>query len=232
MSAYSKFCPISIREIFYALKEILGQDHPLVRQLVWREFFYVLAYHFPQVFTQNFNEKYKDLQEQWYEDENDFYFNKWKNAQTGFPFVDAGMRELNATGWMHNRLRMVTANFLCKDLFINWKKGERYFAQILVDYDPCVNNGNWQWNAGTGVDPEKYGGPRIFNPWLQSEKFDSKVLYIKKWIPELKDVSAKHIHEWHKQYEKYPEVNYPKPLVDHAVQARKARTFYASFKKK
>lgn len=217
LSAVVKFLPVSIREVLWSIVDALGVGHPLVTQLLWRDFFYMIAYHFPEVFNESFNKKYKNIHKEWQLDKGNVLFEKWAKGKTGFPFVDAGMRELNATGWMHNRLRMVTAQFLCKDLLLDWRKGERYFAQKLIDYDPCVNNGNWQWNAGVGADPEKYGKPRIFNPWLQSKKFDPDARYIKKWIPELQNVPAAHIHAWDKKYVLYTQ-DYPAPLVDHAQQ--------------
>jgi deoxyribodipyrimidine photo-lyase len=138
--------------------------------------------------------------------------------------VDAGMRELNATGYMHNRARLITASFLIKTLLINWEDGEKYFSQHLTDYDPASNNGNWQWVASTGADSQPYF--RIFNPWSQSEKYDPDANYIKKWIPELKDVPAKAIHTWDAEYEKYAEINYPRPIVNYEEQRKKALTMY------
>lgn len=232
LSAVVKFLPVSIREVFWQIKEVLGADHPLITQLIWRDFFYTLAYHFPEVFTESFNPIYKKIDKGWQTDSGGARFKKWASGTTGFPFVDAGMRQLNATGWMHNRLRMVTANFLCKDLLLDWRKGERYFAQKLIDYDPCVNNGNWQWSAGVGADPEKYGKPRIFNPWLQSKKFDPKAAYIKKWIPELQHVPAAHIHAWDKKHILYGDIHYPAPMVDHAQQRDAVLKIFASYKNK
>lgn len=131
------------------------------------------------------------------------------------------MRELNQTGWMQNRLRMVVASFLVKDLHVSWRWGERYFAQHLLDYDPCVNNGNWQWAASTGCDAQPYF--RIFNPWLQQKKFDPDCRYIKTWLPELQPYSAKAIHNW----EKAPLAgDYPPPRVNHAEQSRRIKAQY------
>jgi len=134
------------------------------------------------------------------------------NGITGFPIVDAGMRELNNTGFMHNRVRMIVASFLTKDLHINWKLGERYFAKKLIDYDPCVNVGNWQWAASTGCDAQPWF--RIFNPWLQQKKYDPDCQYIKNWIPELSDFSCNEIHYWYKQSK--PKSSYPLPLLEHS----------------
>ena len=126
------------------------------------------------------------------------------------------MRQLNETGWMHNRLRMITAMFLTKDLFIDWRMGEKYFATKLVDYDPSSNNGGWQWCSSTGTDSQPYF--RVFNPWIQAKKYDKDCIYIKKWIPELKDVNNKDILDWDKKYK--TEV-YPKPIIDHSLESKK-----------
>jgi deoxyribodipyrimidine photo-lyase len=185
-------------------------DHALIRELYWRDFATHVAYHRPDVFEGNFNKKYDGLV--W--EENDLAFKKWCEGRTGFPIVDAGMRQLNTTGWMHNRVRMIVASFLTKDLRIDWRKGERYFAQRLVDYDPCVNNGSWQWAASTGYDAQPYF--RIFNPWTQQKNFDPEAEYIKRYIPELRDLSAKEIHALgDKQPDLFSSVEYPKPMVDH-----------------
>ena len=210
LSAALKFGCCSIREAYAAVSQQLGHEHPLLRQFYWRDFFSHIAYHYPHVFGHAFNRRYDALE--WNTDEAVFW--RWANGQTGFPIVDAGMRQLNATGLMHNRLRMITASFLVKDLHISWRWGERYFAQKLVDYDPCLNNGNWQWAASTGCDAQPYF--RIFNPWLQQKKFDPDCTYIKRWLPELSGYSAQHIHNWAQQPAGTP---YPAPMCDHAVQS-------------
>lgn len=143
---------------------------------------------------------------------------------TGFPIVDAGIREMNETGYMHNRARLITASFLIKTLLINWEDGEKYFSQQLTDYDPASNNGNWQWVASTGADSQPYF--RIFNPWSQSEKYDTDAEYIKKWIPELHSVPAKSIHKWNTEWEKYTENKYPSPIVDYEKQRKLALEMY------
>ena len=217
LSAHLKFGTCSVREVYYAITEELGSEHPLLRQLYWRDFFTHIAYHFPQAFGRPFLEKFANLK--W--DNNFDYFNAWADGKTGFPIVDAGMRELNATGFMHNRLRMIVASFLVKDLHISWRWGERYFAQHLIDYDPCVNNGNWQWAASTGCDAQPYF--RIFNPWLQQQKFDADCEYIYRWIPELKTFSPKIIHQWDK---KHSACNYPAPMIDHATESQKTKTWF------
>jgi len=217
LSAHIKFGTCSIREIYYAIVDQLGSEHPLLRQLYWRDFFTHIAFHFPGVFGHAFIEKFENVE--W--DNNPDYFQAWCEGKTGFPIVDAGMRELNATGFMHNRVRMITASFLVKDLHIDWRWGERYFARHLVDYDPCVNNGNWQWAASTGCDAQPYF--RIFNPWLQQQKFDPLCRYIYRWLPELQAVPVDSIHRWDK---KQIDCSYPAPIVEHARESRIAKERY------
>ncbi|MCE2982293.1 MAG: DNA photolyase family protein [Parachlamydia sp.] len=218
LSPHLKFNTCSVREVFHAIHEALGSEAELIRSLYWRDFFTLIAYRFPDVFEGAFRKKYNDIK--WTGGKE--AFQRWCDGQTGFPFVDAGMRELNATGFMHNRLRMITANFLIKDLHINWRWGEKYFAQRLIDYDPCVNNGNWQWCASTGCDAQPYF--RIFNPWSQSKKFDPDCLYIKKWVPELASFSSKTIHNWHLEIN--TQSSYPAPMIDHAAEAAAALGYY------
>lgn len=208
LSAYLKFGCISVREVAHAISESLGKHHTLIKQLYWRDFYMHIAYHSPYVFGQSFHKKYDSMW--WKNDKKDF--RAWCEGTTGFPIVDAGMRQLNTTGYMHNRVRMIVASFLTKDLHIDWRWGEKYFAQQLVDYDPALNNGNWQWSASTGCDAQPYF--RIFNPWLQQKKFDPDCTYIKTWIPELQDIEPKIIHNWFK--ESGPDIpDYPRPIVDH-----------------
>jgi len=218
LSAHLKFGTVSAREVYHAVKEHKA-DATLLKQLYWRDFFTYIAYHFPHVFGHAFVKKYEHVT--W--KENKQWFKQWCEGKTGFPIVDAGMRELNETGYMHNRVRMIVASFLTKDMHIDWRLGERYFAQHLVDYDPCVNNGNWQWSASTGADAQPYF--RIFNPWLQQKKFDADCQYIKTWVPELSDLSAREIHNWFKA--KAPHKGYPLPVLDHAVQAPKAKAMFS-----
>lgn len=224
LSAHNKFGTYSIREIFYALKKILGPHHSLLRQLYWRDFFTHIAYHFPHVFGHAFHEKFDSLE--W--ENNNKKFEAWCTGTTGFPIVDAGMRELNTTGFMHNRVRMVVASFLVKDLHIDWRWGERYFASQLIDYDPAVNNGNWQWSASTGCDAQPYF--RIFNPWLQQKKFDPECDYIKTWVPELKNIHAKKIHTWDKVCTT-EKATYPRPIVDHAQASKEALNLFKNLRK-
>jgi deoxyribodipyrimidine photo-lyase len=172
-------------------KAIQEKNETFWNELIWREFFMQILWHFPHTNTQSFKPKYDAIQ--WNNNEVDF--KNWCEGKTGYPFVDAGMRELNATGHMHNRVRMIVASFLCKHLLIDWRWGETYFAQKLLDYEQASNVGNWQWAAGSGVDAAPYF--RIFNPTEQIKKFDKDLKYIKKWVPELEDFS------------------YPQPIVEH-----------------
>ncbi|OQA36242.1 MAG: Deoxyribodipyrimidine photo-lyase [Candidatus Dependentiae bacterium ADurb.Bin331] len=223
LSAHLKFGTVSVRTVHNAMSKILGIQHPLLRQLYWRDFFTHVAYHSPFVFGHAFHKKYDSLP--WNPNKKDFM--RWCTGTTGFPIVDAGMRQLNATGFMHNRVRMIVASFLTKDLHIDWRLGEQYFAQQLVDYDPAVNNGNWQWSASTGCDAQPYF--RIFNPWLQQKKFDPTCSYIKKWVPELKKYSPEIIHAWQKQSTQHT-THYPSPMVDHQKESARAKTIYRNAK--
>jgi deoxyribodipyrimidine photo-lyase len=181
-------------------------------ELIWREFYYHILFHHPYVEHQAFIPKFRAIE--W--ENNDRLFDAWTNGLTGFPIVDAGMRQLNETGFMHNRVRMIVASFLTKDLLIDWKWGERYFMQTLLDGDLAPNNGGWQWAASTGCDPQPFF--RIFNPSLQSKRFDPEGQYIKKYIPELRKVEPKLLHTPEKMSVK----NYPKPVIDHSVQRLRA----------
>ncbi|HUZ57547.1 MAG TPA: FAD-binding domain-containing protein [Hanamia sp.] len=148
--------------------------------MIWREFFMMILYHFPEVVHHNFKRKYDNIK--WRNNEKEFEL--WCKGETGYPMVDVGMRQLNETGWMHNRVRMVVASFLCKHLLIDWRWGEAYFAEKLLDFELSSNNGNWQWAAGTGCDAAPYF--RIFNPSEQIKKFDPKLIYIKRWIKDFR----------------------------------------------
>lgn len=216
LSAHLKFGTVSPRELYRHMKEALGRGahSGLIRQLYWRDFWYHVAYFWPNVFGHAFQAEYDNMQ--WSKDKKTFA--AWCEGRTGFPIVDAGMRQLNKTGFMHNRVRMIVASFLTKDLHISWRWGEQYFARTLVDYDPCVNNGNWQWSASTGCDPQPYF--RIFNPWLQQKKFDPECRYIKKWVPELKNVPIAIIHGWEKT--EYANTTYPRPMLDHNTERNNA----------
>ena len=211
LSAYIKFGCISVREVYWAIHN----SEALRSQLIWRDFFFQLGFNFP-VLSSPLRERYKKMK--WDNDRK--LFNYWKTGTTGFPIVDAGMRQLNETGFMHNRLRLITASFLVKTLLIDWRMGEHYFATKLYDYDPLVNNGNWQWVAGCGADSQPYF--RIFNPWLQSHKHDRKCIYIKHWIPELKNIEPHHIHKWYIHHTP----DYIEPIVDFDKQKKKVLAAY------
>lgn len=220
LSPHLKFNTCSIREVYNAIIKHFGSNSELIRSLYWRDFYTLIAFHFPYVFERAFKSKFDNIH--WKNDKSSFRL--WCEGKTGFPIVDAGMRELNQTGFMHNRVRMITASFLVKDLHINWQWGEKYFAQHLIDYDPAVNNGNWQWSASTGCDAQPYF--RIFNPWSQAKKFDPDCQYIKKWVPELNMLPSKVIHAW--QLEKYHGLckDYPSPSIDHFKEAKIALDSY------
>lgn len=221
LSAHNKFGTVSIREVYTVILNTFDKYHGLIKELFWRDFFTHVAWHFPHVFGHAFYKKYDRLN--WSKSQRKFQ--AWCQGETGFPIVDAGMRELNTTGYMQNRVRMITASFLTKDLHIDWRQGEKYFAQHLIDYDPAINNGNWQWAASTGCDAQPYF--RIFNPWLQQEKFDSDCLYIKKWIPELARIPAKVIHQLAKRTQD-GFTNYPHPIIDHQIESAKSKSLYAT----
>lgn len=216
LSAYIKFGCISIREVYHAMKS----NSAFVRQLVWRDFYSNILYSFPRVLKKSLKPSYDGIR--W--STNKRYLDAWKSGHTGYPIVDAGMRQLNKTGYMHNRARLIVASFLVKTLLQNWREGERYFATQLVDYDVASNNGNWQWIMGGGADSQPYF--RIFNPWLQSAEHDENGSYIKKWIPELESVLSKDLHKWNETYKTYPTVEYPAPIVEFSVQKEKALQLY------
>ncbi|WP_428026251.1 cryptochrome/photolyase family protein [Arcobacter sp.] len=197
-----RFGTLSPRMIFNEIKKSNKKNSEVfIRQLFWREFYNYILYHFPKSENENWN----GLEISWSENEEDFQ--KWCEGKTGVPIVDAAMIHFNKTGMMHNRLRMIVSSFLCKNLLISWKKGEQYFAKKLLDYDASSNIGSWQWAASTGADSVPYF--RIFNPYLQSAKFDKETIFIKSVIPELKDVDAKLIHT-----EGALKNKYIRPIVD------------------
>ena len=198
LSPHLRFGTVSVRKVILKIID----NKTFVSELIWREFFMQILYHFPKVVGNNFKRKYDGVQ--WRNNPQEF--ETWKNGQTGYPIVDAGMRELNTTGYMHNRVRMVVAGFLCKHLLIDWRWGEAYFAKQLLDFELSSNNGNWQWSAGTGCDSAPYF--RIFNPTEQVKKFDAERTYLKKWIPELDTF------------------DYPAPMVDHKSARARALEAY------
>jgi deoxyribodipyrimidine photo-lyase len=199
LSPHLRFGTISIRQV---IRKLDPAHEPFLSELIWREFFMQILYHFPQVVDQNFKPRYNGIR--WRNNEKEF--ERWCKGETGYPLVDAGMRQLKETGIMHNRVRMVTASFLCKHLLIDWRWGEAYFASKLLDFELSSNNGNWQWAAGTGCDAAPYF--RIFNPYEQQKKFDKKLEYVRKWLPE------------------YEVDNYIQPMVDHPTARTRALQEY------
>ena len=219
LSVHLRFGTLSIRScVRMALKKKNPGSESWLSELIWREFYSMILDQFPHIEKQAFKKKYQNIK--WHHNEK--WFQAWCRGQTGFPIVDAGMRQLNQTGFMPNRLRMITASFLVKDLLIDWRKGERYFADKLLDFDLASNNGGWQWCAGTGCDAQPYF--RIFNPITQSQKFDPQGKYIKNWVKELRNLDVKKIH-FPKKYQKELPLqlgkDYPLPLVDHKTQRQK-----------
>jgi deoxyribodipyrimidine photo-lyase len=201
LGLHLRFGTVSVRELAREAKE---HSDVWLSELAWRDFFMQILWHFPHVEKESFRPQYEKVA--WRKDKSELEL--WKSGQTGYPLVDAGMRELNATGYMHNRVRMVTASFLTKHLLHHWLEGERYFAEKLLDYDLAANNGNWQWSAGTGCDAAPYF--RIFNPEAQIERFDPEFEYVKKWVPE------------------FGSDKYAKPMVEHKFARERA---LAAFKK-
>ena len=216
LSAAIKFGCISIREAYKALHGNSG----IIRQLYWRDFYANIMYEFPHVLGHSLKPKYDKIH--WHH--NSSWFSAWKKGETGYPIVDAGMRQMNTTGYMHNRARLIVASFLVKTLLIDWREGEEYFAQTLTDYDVANNNGNWQWISGGGADSQPYF--RVFNPWRQTEEYDTKCEYIKKWVPELKDLPEKDILKWNTKFSEYKDITYPKPIVNYEEQREKVLKLY------
>lgn len=191
LGPHLRFGTVSIRKM---VKKAMAEDNTVFwSELIWREFFMQILWHFPHTVNKSFRPKYDRIE--WRNNEAEF--EKWKNGQTGYALVDAGMRELNETGYMHNRVRMLVASFLCKHLLIDWRWGEAYFAEKLLDYEMASNVGNWQWAAGSGVDAAPYF--RIFNPMTQVDKFDKQKEYINKWVPELQELTYPHKMVDHKK---------------------------------
>ncbi|MBL7777379.1 MAG: deoxyribodipyrimidine photo-lyase [Chitinophagales bacterium] len=205
LGIHLRFGTLSVRKL---LRYALERNETFVNELIWREFYQQILWHFPQVVSKAFKPEYDLIK--W--NNNEQHFKAWCQGKTGYPIVDAGMRELNATGYMHNRVRMVAASFLTKHLLIDWRWGEAYFAAKLLDFDLAANNGGWQWTAGCGTDAAPYF--RIFNPYAQTERFDPDRKYIKQWVPEV-DTSE-----------------YPLPIVDHsAARERCLETYKVALQK-
>ncbi len=200
LGLHLRFGTISIRKL---AKYATPKSETFLNELIWRDFYQMILWHFPHVGKgKSFKPAYDHIK--WLDDENGF--NKWCEGNTGYPIVDAGMRELNTTGFMHNRVRMIVASFLCKHLLIDWRLGEAYFAAKLLDFDLASNNGGWQWASGSGCDSAPYF--RIFNPYLQTKKFDPDLKYIRKWVPE------------------FEELTYAKPIVDHTFARERCLRVY------
>ena len=224
LSVHNRFGTVSIRHLAkIALEHNSEGSSTWLNELIWRDFYFQILSNFPHIQEgKTFKPKYNDLK---FENDLD-KFNAWKKGNTGYPIVDAGMRQLNSTGFMHNRLRMIIACFLVKDLLIDWRWGEKYFSEHLIDFDLSANNGGWQWAASTGCDAQPYF--RIFNPLLQSEKFDPDGKFIKKYVPELELLNKKEIHQPSVFFNKSPNnfpiklgTDYPFPIVNHALQKPK-----------
>ncbi|MEK7431734.1 MAG: deoxyribodipyrimidine photo-lyase [Cyanobacteriota bacterium] len=214
ISPYIRFGAVSIRKIYEKTKI----SPVFSSEIAWREFWYHIMHHFPETYNLEFQEKRRNIK--WINNEN--HLEAWKEGKTGYPLIDAGMIQLKEEGWMHNRVRMVVASFLTKDLIIDWREGEKHFAKYLIDYDENVNIGNWQWGASVGADPKPL---RIFSPFIQSEKFDPECVYIKKYIPELKNELPKNIHNPIKNVLKYH-----KPIVDHSEMIKITKLLYMDSK--
>jgi len=240
LSAHNHYMTISIREEYWAIIDTLGKKSGIISELYWREFYTNIVYFFPHVlqgqlrnaqnkqgFTQKttanleFKKKFSKIKLPPF---NKKWFDAWCEGRTGFPIVDAGMRQLNLTGFMHNRSRMITMSFLIKFMHIDWRYGEQYFATKLVDYDAMMNNSGVQWCAGCGTDAQPYF--RYFNPWIQQKKYDPNCLYIKKYVKELQDIDPKIIHKWNIIYNQKNEVKYPVPILDYAKEIKIALKQY------
>ena len=221
LSPFIKFGQLHVETIWYECvkkeSKTVGTSKFLA-EIGWREFNHSLINHFPHMLKNNYSKKFNKFP--W--EKNLKFLNAWKKGLTGYPIVDAGMRELYSTGWMHNRVRMIVGSFLVKHLLVDWKEGEKYFKNCLLDYSPASNVAGWQWVAGSGADAAPYF--RIFNPILQGEKFDKEGEYVKKWVPELKNLSKKFIHKpWEFNNEKFKlGRDYPYPIVKHEVARAKA----------
>ena len=205
LSVHLRFGTISIREL---ADEAGALNETFLNELIWRDFYHMILWHFPRVVGHAFKPEYDKIR--WRNNEKEF--NDWCNGITGYPIVDAGMRELNQTGFMHNRVRMIVASFLTKHLLIDWRWGEAYFAKKLLDFDLAANNGGWQWAAGSGCNAAPYF--RVFNPYLQTKKFDPELKYVRKWVPE------------------FEELTYPQPIVAHEVARKRCLETYAAALKK
>ena len=227
LSPHLRFGTLSARECVYAARDAAKAERSLAQgarkwidELIWREFYAAILQEHPENLKRPYRLEYESVE--WLDRDDEL--EAWKRGQTGYPIVDAGMRQLRETGWMHNRVRMIVASFLTKDLIVDWRKGERFFFERLVDGDPASNNGGWQWAASTGTDPQPYF--RIFNPTTQGQRFDPDGSYVRRFVPELCDVPDAIIHEpWR---EPLLTGAYPAPLVDHAERRKLALERYSA----
>ncbi|MDJ0724081.1 MAG: FAD-binding domain-containing protein [Prochloraceae cyanobacterium] len=228
LSAALKFGAIGIRTIWQATINAYDNSQSdetdrsiqtWQQELAWREFYQHCMYFFPELASGPYREQFKDFP--W--ENNEAYFQAWCEGKTGYPIVDAAMRQLNETGWMHNRCRMIVASFLTKDLIIDWKWGEKYFMQKLFDGDLCANNGGWQWSASSGMDPKPL---RIFNPASQANKYDSEAEYIRQWLPELSSIETEYLVTGKIPQDECDRCGYFAPIVDHKQQQQKFKTIY------
>ena len=219
-SAALKFGTISPREMYHAVASEWGPRHKLISQLMWRDFYTHFAWRFPSMFGQAIRPKDRFLG--WRDDAE--ALERWKKGKSGVPLVDAGMRQLVATGYMHNRARMAVASYLSKHLLLDWRDGEQFFARHLLDYDPSVNNGNWQWSASVGLDSIPM---RMFNPYTQLEKYDKGAEYTKRWVPELRDVDAGVLTSGNALDFSAHAPDYPAPIIEHGAAYQRAKEAYS-----
>lgn len=224
LSPFNKFGCVSIREVYWAIRRSLGPSNELLRQLAWREFFYNLSAANPHIYSGPMNRAWADID--WETDPAGW--RAWTTGRTGFPIVDACMQELNTTGYMHNRGRLIVSNFLSRLLHIDWRRGEHYFAQLLYDYDPAQNSFGWQINACVSGTESRPLNQTILNPWIQSAKYDHNAEYIKRWLPELKDVPAAHLHNWAKFAPDHitAGLKYPAPILDYTTEKARNLAIY------
>ena len=223
LSPYNKFGCISIREVYWAIKAGLGSGNGLISQLIWRDFFYNLSHVHRDIYTHgSMNPKWRKIR--W--ENNAGKWSAWKTGRTGFPIVDACIRELNTTGYMHNRGRLITSNFLSRLLHVDWRWGEKYFAQLLYDYDPAQNSFGWQVSSAVSGTESRPINQTIYNPWIQSAKYDPDGTYIKRWIPELADVKPADLHRWNLKHKDYTGLDYPAPIIDHDTEKARNLALY------
>jgi deoxyribodipyrimidine photo-lyase len=216
LSAYINFGCVSIREVYKVFKG----NKEFIRQLNWGSFYINILYNYPDIIYKSLRPKYDNIK--WHH--NEIWFQKWCKGETNFPVIDACMKQLNTTGFLHGRGRLIVSSFLVKTMLIDYKKGEKYFANKLTDYNVSNNLNNWMWVTGNGASSQEYF--RIFNPWSQSLEHDPNAIYIKQWLPQLKDIPAKAIHKWYDEWENYKNTGYGKPILDYDEQKKKCLEMY------